>query len=366
MINSMRVLCGRLQLSSRGRPVSDYVRKIRTLEHWAQSDSSLSMEFQVGRFALMVDRRPLVAMNSDKLLVNLRILEYAEMKQRLADYGLSVDMASSVLLDAVKNNTGDYTAVFGSSLRTAEMPDDSPISIDKLRSQLAATLGGTFMDLRRAMLTLENDRDRNLLAKMHSLTRWSRIYRRCPKCASALRMRVSKTAAACMSCDRVYYPTYAPVAICVVSNRENTHALLIRHQGTVNTVYTAIAGFANMGESLEETVRREVAEEVGIECDSVEQLNMSQSWPIPQGSLMCGFRAVADSRQKIEMCADELDAARWFSREDVALAYENTVRDPQLIFTPRNDKVQQELKYIPPQGAIAHRIIKHWLDEKSS
>uniref|UniRef100_A0A914RNP7 NAD(+) diphosphatase n=1 Tax=Parascaris equorum TaxID=6256 RepID=A0A914RNP7_PAREQ len=263
------------------------------------------MEFQVGRFALMVDRRPLVAMNSDKLLVNLRILEYAEMKQRLADYGLSVDMASSVLLDAVKNNTGDYTAVFGSSLRTAEMPDDSPISIDKLRNAFLNT--------------------------------------RCPKCASALRMRVSKTAAACMSCDRVYYPT-----------------------GTVNTVYTAIAGFANMGESLEETVRREVAEEVGIECDSVEQLNMSQSWPIPQGSLMCGFRAVADSRQKIEMCADELDAARWFSREDVALAYENTVRDPQLIFTPRNDKVQQELKYIPPQGAIAHRIIKHWLDEKSS
>lgn len=69
---------------------------------------------------------------------------------------------------------------------------------------------------------------------------------------------------------------------------------------------------------------------------------------------------------QIEMCADELDAARWFSREDVALAYENTIRDPQLIFASRSDEVQQELKYIPPQGAIAHRIIKHWLDEKSS
>ncbi|VDM49839.1 unnamed protein product [Toxocara canis] len=201
---------------------------------------------------------------------------------------------------------------------------------------------------------------------MHSLTRWSRIYRRCPKCASALKMRASKTAAACVSCDRIYHPPYAPVAICLVCNRNNTHALLIRHQGTVNTVYTAIAGFAQMGEPLEETVRREVAEEVGIEVDSVQQLNMSQSWPIPEGSLMCAFRAVADSRQKVEICADEVDAARWFSREEVALAYENTLRDPQLVFAPRADNVIQQLRYIPPQGAIAHRIIKQWLDEKPS
>uniref|UniRef100_F1L9W0 NADH pyrophosphatase n=1 Tax=Ascaris suum TaxID=6253 RepID=F1L9W0_ASCSU len=208
----MKVLSRALPLSTRGRPVSDYVRKIRTLDHWAQSDSSLSLEFQVGRFALMVDRRPLVALNNDKRLMNLRILEYAEMKRKLADYGLSVDMASSALLDAVENSTGDYTAVFGSSLRTAEMPDDSPISIDKLRSQLAATLGGSFVDLRRAMLTLESDRDRSLLAKMHSLTRWSRIYRRCPKCASALRMRASKTAAALCTCSY----------LCCVESREHS------------------------------------------------------------------------------------------------------------------------------------------------
>lgn len=69
------------------------------------------------------------------------------------------------------------TAVFGSSLRTAEMPDDSPISIDKLRSQLAATLGGSFVDLRRAMLTLESDRDRSLLAKVTSSS-FEFLYRR--------------------------------------------------------------------------------------------------------------------------------------------------------------------------------------------
>ncbi|VDM29341.1 unnamed protein product [Toxocara canis] len=136
------------------------------LEHWAQSDAALAVEFQVGKFALLLDRRPLVSMSSDKRLMNLRILHYSELKYKLADYGLSIDMADSALLDADQNSAGDFTAVFGSSLRTVEMPDDSPISIDKLRGELAETLGGTFVDLRRAMLTLESDHDRGLLAKV--------------------------------------------------------------------------------------------------------------------------------------------------------------------------------------------------------
>ncbi|VDK45246.1 unnamed protein product [Anisakis simplex] len=337
---------------------------MRTLDHWTQSDAAVTAEFHVGKFALLVDRKPLVKFNPDQQSMKLCILHYNDMKYKLADYGLSVDLPNSALLDADQTNTGDFIAVFGSSLRTVEMPDDSPISIDKVRGELAETLGGSFVDLRRAMLTLENDTDRNLLARMYSLTRWARTYRRCPKCGAALKMRASKSAAACITCDRIFYPTFVPVAICLVSNRANTHVLLIRHQRTVNTVYTAIAGFAQMGESLEESARREVAEEVGIECDKVWQISATQSWPIPEGSLMCAFRAIADSRQKIDVCTEELEGARWFSREDVKLAYENSLRDPQLQFAPRTKSVIQQLRYIPPQGAIAHRIIKEWLEEK--
>uniref|UniRef100_A0A0K0DG73 NAD(+) diphosphatase n=1 Tax=Angiostrongylus cantonensis TaxID=6313 RepID=A0A0K0DG73_ANGCA len=216
-----------------------------------------------------------------------------ELSKKLGDYGLSFDTTNSCLLDAVEHS-------------------DSEI----VRAELAKTFFlSSFM--------------------FQSLIRWSRVYLRCPKCGSPLRMRVSKSAAHCVACPRIYYPTVAilqlyPVCITLLSDPTDSHVLLVRHKGSPGGVYTAIAGFAHPGESLEDCVRREVAEEVGVTVSKVVSLNRSQPWPILECSLMCAHYAVADMSMKIDICPNELEAARWYTREEVAVALQRTLDDPFL------------------------------------
>ena len=91
----------------------------------------------------------------------------------------------------------------------------------------------------------------------------------------------------------------SPVSICLVRNVQNTHVFLIRLPRSGPHMYTCVAGFADPGESLAETTRREVAEEIGLAVDNVTQLNETHSWPFPVSSLMCAFTAVADMEQEV-------------------------------------------------------------------
>ncbi|VDN53163.1 unnamed protein product [Dracunculus medinensis] len=235
------------------------------------------------------------------------------------------------------------------------------VPIDKIRD-LANSLAGKFIDLRWAMFTLPAEYDRNLLSKMYSLSEWNRTFKRCPRCASFLSRCAAKTSAACGYCQSVFYPPISPAIICLVTNRENSHALLVHLPRSPNTVYTLIAGYVQNGESLVEAVRREVGEEAGVDCDEIVQLNMSQSWPIQNNSIMCAFRAVADPKQKLDICKNELLAANWFSREEVQWAFDNTTRNLNHI----NESIPPKFQfiYVPPYGALSNRMIKHWLGEK--
>ncbi|EYC39955.1 hypothetical protein Y032_0635g921 [Ancylostoma ceylanicum] len=214
------------------------------------------------------------------------------------------------------------------------------------------------------MLGISSERERNILAKFQSLSKWSRTYLRCPKCGAPLKMRVSKTGATCHTCPQVYYPTCSPVAITLVSDPTDSHALLVRHKGSPPAMYTALAGFAQPGESLDECCRREVAEEVGLPVSKVMSLNRTQPWPMPNSSLMCAYYAVADMSLKIDACPTELESARWFSREEVAAALLRTLSDPLLKGIPRDVNERQKLLYIPPHGAIAHQMIKAWVEQQ--
>ncbi|VDM60911.1 unnamed protein product [Angiostrongylus costaricensis] len=232
-----------------------------------------------------------------------------ELSKKVGDYGLSFDTTNSCLLDVVEHSNNEMEDVL---------------------LELGRCFDGHFLELRMAMLGIENEKERNLLAKFQSLIRWSRVYLRCPKCGSPLRMRVSKSAAHCVTCSRIYYPTLYPVCITLVSDPTDSHVLLVRHRGSPGGVYTAIAGFAHPGESLEDCVRREVAEEVGVIVSKIVPLNRSQPWPIPECSLMCAHYAVADMSMKIDVCPNELEAARWYTREEVAVALRRTLDDPFL------------------------------------
>ncbi|XP_042214221.1 NAD(P)H pyrophosphatase NUDT13, mitochondrial-like isoform X2 [Homarus americanus] len=108
------------------------------------------------------------------------------------------------------------------------------------------------------------------------------------------------------------------------------------------------------GETLEETVHREVAEEVGIEVSSVRYV-ASQHWPFP-GSLMAGCFAVAE-KQQLTKDNNELQDARWFSRDEVSTALDKINANPHLRL---RGNPSGEL-FIPPPGAIAYHLIAHWI-----
>jgi NAD+ diphosphatase len=110
-------------------------------------------------------------------------------------------------------------------------------------------------------------------------------------------------------------------------------------------MWSCLAGFVEPGESVEEAVRRETLEEAGITCGRVTYF-ASQPWPFPM-SLMIGCHARATSN-KITVDRSELEDARWFTRDEVARMFVG--RHPEAIS-------------IPPPMAIAHHIIRAWVEE---
>ncbi|KAI6234583.1 NAD-capped RNA hydrolase ndx-9 [Aphelenchoides fujianensis] len=334
---------------------SGFVGRVRLFERWQQNDAALEAEFEHSRAVLMIDKQPVVS--SDDSSMRLVHFETADLRSRLSDFGLEIHPAiNSCLLD----------------LAPPTVEHGDLIDIRQLRRNLAASLGGRFQNLRLAMLTLPVEEDRLLLAKFQALTRWYHVFRRCPTCTAPLRVRVSKCGARCIRCERDFYPTLSPVAICLVHDLQNEHCLLVRHRSSVPNVYTNVAGFASLGESLEQTVRREVAEEVGIELLDVRATNLSQPWPFPQSSLMCGYTATADPEQPFDVCPNELETARWFPKAEVRAALERTEGDPLFKqFTRSRLKKQDDNEevdadaflYLPPHGAIAHQLIKRWIKE---
>ncbi|KAI6207084.1 hypothetical protein M3Y94_00989200 [Aphelenchoides besseyi] len=353
---------------------SNYVSRVRLFDYWQQNDHALEAEFEQSKAVVMIDKEPLV--KKDGHSMELVQFETADLRTKLNLYGLDLHPEiNSCLLGLAEPSIehNDYRPIFGIAIRTMEPPVDSGIDARQLRRQLSSELGGRFENLRMAMLSLTSEEDRFLLARFQALTRWYMIFRRCPTCTSPLRLRVSKCAARCIRCERDYYPTLSPVAICLVRDEANERCLLVRHQSSVPTVYTNVAGFASLGETLEETVRREVAEEVGIEVQDIRSVNLSQPWPMPFSSLMVGFTAIGDPNHSLDICRDELEAAQWFEREEVRAAYEKTEADPmlkeplkwirQLQAGNSLDVDPSSLLYIPPKGAIAHQMIKRWLFE---
>jgi NAD+ diphosphatase len=107
--------------------------------------------------------------------------------------------------------------------------------------------------------------------------------------------------------------------------------------------YSALAGFVEVGENIEAAVARELFEEAGIQVRNIRYI-ASQPWPFPS-SLMLGCHCEADS-ERLTIDTTELDDARWFTREEVAMAL---AEDPVAPFQA------------PPKTAIARTLLEHWL-----
>ena len=175
-----------------------------------------------------------------------------------------------------------------------------------------------------------------------SLVDWHARHRFCARCGAPTKLAKGGWQRSCEGCGAEHFPRVDPVTIMLVEH--DGRLLLGRQPRFPPRRFSALAGFVEPGESIEEAVAREVLEEAGVKVGPVSYV-ASQPWPFPS-SLMIGCYAQAlDDALTID--TTELDEADWFTREEVAAAMAG----------------DEGGRFIaPPPHAIAHHLMQWWLD----
>ncbi len=148
-------------------------------------------------------------------------------------------------------------------------------------------------------------------AQARAILHWQARHRHCGACGGAIAFSRAGWLGRCTRCEHEHYPRTDPAVIAAVSDGERL--LLGRQAPWPSGRWSVLAGFVEPGESLEQTVAREVLEETGVRVRSARYL-ASQPWPFPSG-LMLGFLAQAEPDEPV--AGDELEDARWFSVDEV-------------------------------------------------
>jgi NAD+ diphosphatase len=144
----------------------------------------------------------------------------------------------------------------------------------------------------------------------YHLMNWYSQNKFCGKCGTATLHKPDERALSCPACNTVLYPKISPAIIVAIIC--NDKILLASNSNFPARWYSLIAGYVDIGEPLEDTVKREVKEEVGLDVRNIRYYK-SQPWPLT-GSLMVGFIAEADDTQPIALDTRELADAAWFTR----------------------------------------------------
>lgn len=142
----------------------------------------------------------------------------------------------------------------------------------------------------------------------YQLMNWIKNSQFCGRCSSPLHFHETERARTCKECGFLLYPTLSPAIIVAV--QKGNLLLLARSPHFRPGMVSVLAGFVEMGETLEDTVRREVFEEVGVRVKNVRYFG-SQPWPFPH-SLMLGFTAEWESGE-IQVDGIEIESAGWYS-----------------------------------------------------
>ncbi|TDC28872.1 NAD(+) diphosphatase [Micromonospora sp. 15K316] len=147
---------------------------------------------------------------------------------------------------------------------------------------------------------------------------WHRQQRWCGSCGAVATAGGGGHVRVCSGaeCGRLLFPRIEPAVIVLVQSPDADRCLLARHAGAAEGSYSTLAGFVEVGESLEDAVRREMAEEVGVEVTDLAYQG-SQAWPFPAG-LMVAFRATAASVE-VKVDGVELLEACWFTRDELEM-----------------------------------------------
>lgn len=219
---------------------------------------------------------------------------------------------------------------------------DLPQSGSPLVERLARH--GQFHDLKRFGALIE-PRQAALFAYARGLTHWHRRHRFCGDCGNPTASVDGGHRRVCtrLECGAEHFPRTDPAVITLVHAKDR--CLLGRQAIWPQGFFSAIAGFVEPGESLEDAVVREIHEETGVRVTGI-QYHSSQPWPFPC-SIMLGFTALARGDETIRLVDHELEEARWYSRQDY------------------KQQLEAGLLRLPSSFSIAFRLIQDWYDAGS-
>lgn len=216
---------------------------------------------------------------------------------------------------------------------------------------LNMTEGAEFVDIRRygAQVDLQCG---SMAALARGLCYWHATHKFCGRCGSSNKLIEAGHSRLCTNpeCKHQTFPRTDPAVIMVVTRTfsDGVERCLLGRQATwAPGMFSSLAGFVDPGETLEQAVAREVMEEAGIVVSNVHYI-ASQPWPFPS-SIMLGFIAEAET-EHIQVDKDELEDAKWFSREEIR-QFGNWHEDGEHLKLPRTD-------------SISRYLINHWLEQK--
>ena len=159
----------------------------------------------------------------------------------------------------------------------------------------------------RSLMNSFSGEDNQLISRALQLALWRKQHQYCGQCGMATNVHDEENALHCESCQLFYYPRISPCMMCLIVKGD--YCLLAQHEKHREGFYSTLAGFVEAGETVEQTVHREVKEEVGLNVGNLHYFS-SQAWPFPH-QLMIGYFAEYESGE-IYIDDDEITDAQWF------------------------------------------------------
>jgi NAD+ diphosphatase len=208
--------------------------------------------------------------------------------------------------------------------------ENEPVMLVSAPADAPAPDGYTWVNIRPLLGGL-NPGNLEALCRASMLASWDYDHRFCGRCGTLTYRDTREAARVCPSCGFRSYPRVSPAMIVRITNGDKI--LLAHNRRFPEGVYSCVAGYVESGETLEQTVLREIKEEVGLDASFPRYIS-SQSWPFPH-SLMLGFEVEASGTPVPD--GEEITDAGWFSPDN--------------------------LPHIPRHGTIARRLIDGWLEK---